>query len=100
MAGGELEELFRAWRAEPVPALLPTGTGAIAGCAVVAAALRSITERKRQRRRVCKLGMALAFAAVVTGFGLGTWFELRAAPAVARTSGGACSSASSGETLP
>jgi hypothetical protein len=77
MAGRELDELFRAWRAEPVPPSLPTGVDDRAGSAVLAAALRRVAQQKQQRARARKWGAALALAAAVTGLGVGAWFELR-----------------------
>jgi ferric-dicitrate binding protein FerR (iron transport regulator) len=77
MAGRELDELFRTWRAESLPPSLPSGVDDRAGSAVVAAALRRVAEQKRQRSRVRRLGAAFALAAAVTGLGVGAWFELR-----------------------
>lgn len=76
MAGRELDELFRAWRSEPVPPSLPPSVDARGGSAVVAAALRRVAEQKRQKSRFRKLSMAAALAAAVSGLGVGAWFEL------------------------
>ena len=74
MAERELDELFRAWRSEPVPPSLPGVDDQ--GSAVVAAALRRVSERKRRTSRVRRLGAALALAAGLTGLGVGAWYQL------------------------
>lgn len=74
MAERELDELFRAWRSEPVPPSMPGPDER--GSALVAAALRRVSEQKRRKSRVRRLGAALALAASVTGLGVGAWYEL------------------------
>jgi hypothetical protein len=83
MAGRELDELFRAWRSEPVPPSMPTSVDDRGGSAVVASALRRVADQKRQKQRFRKLGTALALAAALTGLGVGAWFELAADQRVA-----------------
>jgi hypothetical protein len=87
MARRELDELFRAWRSEPVPQAAPPALDdpmARAGSAVVAAALRRVAERKRRQARVRRWSAALALAATVTGLGVGAWVELGPARTVAQ----------------
>lgn len=76
MAERELDELFRAWRSEPVPPSLPAGVDNRGGSAVVAAALRRVAEQKQRRQRMRKLIAALAVAAAVLGLGVGAWHSL------------------------
>lgn len=76
MAERELDDLFRAWRSEPVPPSMPAVDER--GSAVVAAALRRVSEQKRRKSRVRRLGAALALAAGVCGLGVGAWYELGA----------------------
>jgi hypothetical protein len=76
MAERELDELFRAWRSEPVPPSLPAGVDDRGGSAVVAAALRRVAEQKQRRQRTRKLVAALALAASVVGLGIGAWHSL------------------------
>lgn len=76
MAERELDDLFRAWRAEPVPPSMPAVDER--GSAVVAAALRRVSEQKRRKSRVRRLGAALALAAGLCGLGIGAWYELAA----------------------
>jgi hypothetical protein len=71
MGGRDLDELFRAWRSEPVPPTPPLDERA--GSAVVGAALRRVAERKRRQGRVRRWGAALALAAAVTGLVVGVW---------------------------
>ena len=52
------------------------GLDEAAGSAAVAAALRRVAERRRRASRVRTVAMALAFAAALTGLGVGAWFEL------------------------
>src|SRR5688572_22192243 len=73
MADRELDELFRAWRSEPVPPSLPPGVDERGGSAVVAAALRRVAEQKQRRQRTRRLVAALALAASVVGLGVGAW---------------------------
>jgi hypothetical protein len=75
MAERELDDLFRAWRSEPVPPSMPSVVDE-RGSAVVAAALRRVSEQKRRKSRVRRLGAALALAAGVCGLGVGAWHEL------------------------
>jgi hypothetical protein len=74
MAERELDELFRAWRSEPVAPSSPSPDER--GSAVVAAALRRVAEQKRHRSRVRRLAAALALAAGLSGVGVGAWYEL------------------------
>jgi ferric-dicitrate binding protein FerR (iron transport regulator) len=76
MAERELDDLFRAWRSEPVPPSMPPVDER--GSAVVAAALRRVSEQKRRKSRLRRLGTALALAAGVCGLGVGAWYELGA----------------------
>lgn len=76
MAERELDELFRAWRSEPVPPSLPASVDDRGGSAVVAAALRRVAEQKRSRQRTRKVLAALALAASVVGLGVGAWRSL------------------------
>ena len=76
MAERELDELFRAWRSEPVPPSLPPGVDDRGGSAVVAAALRRVADQKRSKQRSRKLFSALALAATITGLGVGAWYSL------------------------
>ena len=76
MAERELDELFRAWRSEPVPPSLPAGVDDRGGSAAVAAALRRVAEQKRQKRRTRKLLASLALAAGFVGLGVGAWYSL------------------------
>ena len=78
MAERELDELFRAWRSEPVPPSLPPGVDDRGGSAMVAAALRRVAEQKQKKQRVRKLLAALALAASVVGLGVGGWYSLAA----------------------
>lgn len=73
MAERELDELFRAWRSEPVPPSLPAGVDERGGSAVVAAALRRVAEQKQRRQRTRRLAAALALAASVVGLAVGAW---------------------------
>ena len=74
MAERELDELFRAWRSEPVPPSLSSVDER--GSALVAAALRRVSEQKRRKSRVRRLGAALALAAGLCGLGVGAWSSL------------------------
>jgi hypothetical protein len=76
MAERELDELFRAWRSEPVPPSLPAGVDERGGSAVVAAALRRVAEQKQRRQRTRRLVAALALAASVVGLAVGAWHVL------------------------
>jgi hypothetical protein len=76
MAERELDELFRAWRSEPVPPSLPPGVDDRGGSALVAAALRRVADQKRNRQRSRKLLSALALAAAIMGLGVGAWYSL------------------------
>ncbi|HTV18488.1 MAG TPA: FecR domain-containing protein [Polyangiaceae bacterium] len=76
MAERELDELFRAWRSEPVPPSLPPGVDDRGGSAVVAAALRRVADQKRQKQRTRKLFASLALAAAFVGLGVGAWYSL------------------------
>jgi FecR protein len=76
MAERELDELFRAWRSEPVPPSLPPGVDERGGSAVVAAALRRVAEQKQRRQRTRRLVAALALAASVVGLAVGAWHVL------------------------
>ena len=81
MAERELDDLFRAWRSEPVPPSMPAVDER--GSAVVAAALRRVSEQKRRKSRVRRLGAALALAAGLCGLGVGAWYELGAGSTLA-----------------
>jgi hypothetical protein len=76
MAERDLDELFRAWRSEPIPPSLPAGVDERGGSAVVAAALRRVAEQKRRRQRTRQLIAALALAASVVGLSVGAWHVL------------------------
>lgn len=76
MAERELDELFRAWRSEPVPPSLPPGVDDRGGSAVVASALRRVAEQKRKTQRTRRLLSALALAAAFIGLGVGAWYSL------------------------
>jgi FecR-like protein len=76
MAERELDELFRAWRSEPVPPSLPPGVDDRGGSAVVAAALRRVAEQKQKKLHTRRLLSALALAAAVVGVGVGAWYSL------------------------
>jgi hypothetical protein len=82
MAERDLDQLFQAWRSEPVPPSLPA-TEDRAGSAHVAAVLRRVAEQKQRRHRWRRWGTALALAAGVSGLGVGAWFELAAPPKTA-----------------
>jgi hypothetical protein len=81
----DLDELFRAWRSEPVPPSLPPSVDDRGGSAVVAAALRRVAEQKRRRRRTRKWVAAVALAASVVGIGVGAWQVLGRDAIVAQT---------------
>jgi FecR-like protein len=83
MAERDLDQLFQAWRSEPVPPSLPSSEDR-AGSARVAAALRRVAEQKQRRNRWRRWGTAVALAAGVSGLGVGAWFELAASPKVAQ----------------
>lgn len=83
MAERELDDLFRAWRSEPVPPSLPPSVDDRGGSAVVAAALRRVAEQKRRSQRTRRLLSALALAASVVGLGVGAWYTLSDEAAVA-----------------
>jgi hypothetical protein len=83
MAERELDELFRAWRSEPVPPSLPPGVDDRGGSAVVAAALRRVAEQKQKKQRTRRLLSALALAAAVVGLGVGAWHSLGGEPITA-----------------
>jgi ferric-dicitrate binding protein FerR (iron transport regulator) len=87
MAERELDDLFRAWRSEPVPPSMPAVDER--GSAVVAAALRRVSEQKRRKSRVRRLGAALAVAAGLCGLGVGAWYELGAGSMLAGQGRGA-----------
>lgn len=84
MAERELDELFQAWRSEPVPPAVPPGMDERGGSAVVAAALRRVAEQKQRRQRTRKLIAALALAASVVGLVVGAWRVLQPAAMVAQ----------------
>jgi hypothetical protein len=84
MAERELDELFRAWRSEPVPPSLPPGVDDRGGSAVVAAALRRVAEQKQKKQRTRRLLSVLALAAAVVGLGVGAWHSLGREPIVAQ----------------
>ncbi len=82
MADPELNELFAAWRAQPLSPSQPVSQqSGVDGSAAVAAALRQVAERRHRQRRWRGVGVAVAIAAGVFGVGVGAWFEL--APRVA-----------------
>jgi ferric-dicitrate binding protein FerR (iron transport regulator) len=87
MARPELDELFAAWRAEPVAPERAAPALARAGTAVVAGALRQVAERRRRQRRLRNAGWALAVAAGVMGLGLSGWAGLRGSTEQAALSG-------------
>jgi ferric-dicitrate binding protein FerR (iron transport regulator) len=76
MAERELDELFRAWRSEPLPPSSPPELDDRAGSAIVAAALRRVAEQKQRKQRARQLVAALALAASVLGLGVGAWYAL------------------------
>jgi hypothetical protein len=81
----DLDELFRAWRSEPVPPSVPPSGDDRGGSAVVAAALRRVAEQKRRRQRTRKWVAAVALAASVVGLGVGAWQVLGRDAIVAQT---------------
>jgi hypothetical protein len=76
MADRELDELFQAWRSEPVPPSLPPRVEDRGGTAVVAAALRRVAEQKRKRSRLRRASAVFAVAAGLCTLGVGAWYEL------------------------
>jgi hypothetical protein len=77
-----LDELFSAWRAEPVPPTrtTPTREGSIA----LAYALRDVARKRRRRSLLRRVSIAVAVAAGVFGIGISLWiYEHPAASLVA-----------------
>lgn len=70
-----LDELFSAWRAEPVPPArtTPTREGSIA----LAYALRDVARRRRRRSLLRRVSVVVAVAAGVFGIGLSLWIYER-----------------------
>jgi len=76
-----LEELFSAWRAEPVPPTrtTPTREGSIA----LAYALRDVARKRRRRSLLRRVSIGVAIAAGVFGIGLSLWIYERAGASLA-----------------
>jgi hypothetical protein len=85
----DLDQLFAAWRSEPLPTLKATPSAARAGSAAVAGALRQVAQRRERQQRLRRVGWALAVAAGIMGIALGGWFGLAGSPRLAE--GGASS---------
>jgi FecR-like protein len=83
----DLEQLFAAWRSEPLPELKATPAAARAGNAAVAEALRQVARRRQRQQQLRRVGLALALAAGVVGVLLGGWFGLVGSPRLAERGG-------------
>ena len=70
-----LDELFSAWRAEPVPPIrtTPTREGSIA----LAYALRDVARKRRRRSLLRRVSVIVAVAAGVFGIGVSLWIYER-----------------------
>jgi FecR-like protein len=76
-----LDQLFAAWRAEPLPPArtTPTREGSIA----IAYTLREVARRRRRQKLLRRSGLIAAVAAGVMGLGLSLWMYERPPAAVA-----------------
>jgi ferric-dicitrate binding protein FerR (iron transport regulator) len=85
-----LDELFSAWREEPLPAArtTPTKEGSIA----ITYALREVARRRRRQRILRRSSLVAAVAAGVFGLGISLWMYERP-PASVATLGGSGSTA-------
>lgn len=84
MTRPELEALFSAWRAEPLPRSAPH-SDEVAATERIASALRRVAEQKRRKRALQRIAGAIAVAASVCAVGVGAWFELRGPQAGAQS---------------